>query len=77
MLQCSSWDGLSLKLNTVYEKADAPAYHDGSNEPTLASQFEWSVNTINVLASDLQQCFVKILKILFLFCFQISQDIFQ
>ncbi len=26
--------------------ADAPVYYDGSNEPTLAPQFEWSANTV-------------------------------
>ncbi len=32
-----------------YKKIDEPPVcHYGSNEPTLASQFEWSVNTYNV-----------------------------
>jgi hypothetical protein len=29
----------------LQKTADALVYHDGSNEPTLAPQFEWSVRT--------------------------------
>jgi hypothetical protein len=40
---CWSCDGVPLKWNKKI--AEPPVCHYGSNEPTLASQFEWSVNT--------------------------------
>ncbi len=32
-------------LNEIKKIAEPPVCHYGSNEPNLASQFEWSVNT--------------------------------
>jgi hypothetical protein len=40
---CWSCDGVPLKWNKKI--AQPPVCHYGSNEPTLASQYEWSVNT--------------------------------
>ncbi len=43
-----SCDGVPLKWNKKI--AEPPVCHYGSNKPTLASQFEWSVNTFNFIS---------------------------
>ena len=40
---CWSCDGVPLKWNKKI--SEPPVCHYGSNKPTFASQFEWSVNT--------------------------------